>query len=220
MPPSFYHRRPTPSFFLPTPWLLAQPPTHPPTPTLLPPRLCLLCPILSGERGRGMARTALSFAFFSLFLLFSLLSPDRKAGDSTPLPSFFSRETRGGEGGGETVYRVSNRYHRSSPPLSPSHSRIAAPDPLFFIPRLYSENSVSRLKDSGSSFVRVAASYREVIKQIARYGSKEGGIFFSVKREGVGGGGEGGGRATVVTHGPLSFFSQRRRFQRVWNSLF
>lgn len=96
MPPSFYHRRPTPSFFLPTPWLLAQPPTHPPTPTLLPPRLCLLCPILSGERGRGMARTALSFAFFSLFLLFSLLSPDRKAGDSTPLPSFFSRETRGG----------------------------------------------------------------------------------------------------------------------------
>lgn len=97
MPPSFYHRRPTPSFFLPTPWLLAQPPTHPPTPTLLPPRLCLLCPILSRERGRGMARTALSFAFFSLFLLFSLLSPDRKAGDSTPLPSFFSRKTRGGE---------------------------------------------------------------------------------------------------------------------------
>lgn len=126
MPPSFYHRRPTPSFFLPTPWLLAQPPTHPPTPTLLPPRLCLLCPILSGERGRGMARTALSFAFFSLFLLFSLLSPDRKAGDSTPLPSFFSRETRGGEGGGETVYRVSNRYHRSlssSFSVSLSHRR-------------------------------------------------------------------------------------------------
>ena len=44
-----------------------------------------------------MARTALSFAFFSLFLLFSLLSPDRKAGDSTPLPSFFSRETGEGE---------------------------------------------------------------------------------------------------------------------------
>lgn len=219
MPPSFYHRRPTPSFFLPTPWLLAQPPTHPPTPTLLPPRLCLLCPILSGERGRGMARTALSFAFFSLFLLFSLLSPDRKAGDSTPLPSFFSRETRGGG----RRNRLSRFQPLPSLPL-PLFLRLtlASPPPIlyFSFPDFTRKNSVSRLKDSGSSFVRVAASYREVIKQIARYGSKEGGIFFSVKREGVGGGGEGGGRATVVTHGPLSFFSQRRRFQRVWNSLF
>lgn len=145
--------------------------------------------------------------FFPFFFFFPSFPRIGKRATPLRFPVSFHVKLEGGGGGGETVYRVSNRYHRSSPPLSPSHSRIAAPDPLFFIPRLYSENSVSRLKDSGSSFVRVAASYREVIKQIARYGSKEGGIFFSVKREGVGGGGEGGGRATVVTHGPLSFFS-------------
>lgn len=96
MPPSFYHRRPTPSFFLPTPWLLAQPPTHPPTPTLLPPRLCLLCPILSGERGRGMARTALSFAFFSFFFFFPSFPRIGKRATPLRFPVSFHVKLEGG----------------------------------------------------------------------------------------------------------------------------